>query len=210
MRVRQIRIEFDRALREFERVLDRRGPLILYRERLVPVWLKPSRQLSQSETANRRCICRVSGNRMLIIRARRREHFTRLVALPALHDIIAAQPMVISGKRVGRLGECPFQFGPGDASNQGSDDFLRHFVLDREDARKLAIVVFGPQLRGGFRIDKLGGDPDALGIPPNTAYQQIAHPELAPDLSHVEVRAPITLLSKVIAKTSRSNEVSTI
>src|SRR5215470_18296471 len=38
----------------------------------------------------------------------------------------------------------------------------RDFVLQCEDVFEPAIVTFGPQVNGGFRLDQLGIDPDTL------------------------------------------------
>ena len=64
-------------------------------------------------------------------------------------------------------------------------DAYRHLVLKLEYVVKRAVEMVGLQMRAGNRIDQLSADPHPLARLANRALQNIADPQLAPDLFHI-------------------------
>ena len=89
------------------------------------------------------------------------------------------------------LGLCPV-----DVRDQCGGDRAGEFVLKREHIRELAIVAFGPTVGAGERIDELRGDPHAAVVAAKTAYQHVAHAELASDLPDVDC-LPLVLKARI-------------
>ena len=79
----------------------------------------------------------------------------------------------------------PLAFGGTQFGLDGADDGLRHLVLKREDVGELAVVVLGPNMVAGRRVDQLGGDANAISGLAHAALQHVAHAEVAGDLGHV-------------------------
>src|SRR5215212_8967029 len=58
-------------------------------------------------------------------------------------------------------------------------------VLNNEDVGQLAIVFLGPQIFACFSFDEIGRYPDPVAAAPHSALDNVAHAQLAPDLSQV-------------------------
>ena len=75
--------------------------------------------------------------------------------------------------------------GIGQAHFESADDGLRDFVLDGEDVVELAVVAFGPDLRGAADLDELRGDADAVPGFAHAAFQDVVHGERLTDAANV-------------------------
>ena len=90
--------------------------------------------------------------------------------------------MVVVGRQVvRRLAQGAQQLRPCHMRDQAAADALRDLVLQREHLFAATIVVFGPQLVAGACINEMGRDSQALWVGADAAFEQVAHPEFAPD-----------------------------
>jgi hypothetical protein len=55
----------------------------------------------------------------------------------------------------GRLAQCPTLFGSGESRLESRGHGKRDFVLHNEDIGQLTIITLRPNMRAGFRINKL-------------------------------------------------------
>jgi hypothetical protein len=62
-------------------------------------------------------------------------------------------------------------------------------VLEIENIAGIALETIGPDVRAGAGLNKLPRDAKPIARTPKAALQHIAHPELAPDLTHVDILA---------------------
>jgi hypothetical protein len=62
---------------------------------------------------------------------------------------------------------------------------LGNAVLEVEDIATVALEAISPDVQARGRVDELSGDTKAVAAAPDAALQHIAHPELAPDLTHI-------------------------
>src|SRR5215472_19311277 len=67
----------------------------------------------------------------------------------------------------------------------GSHNLPGDLVLKRKDVGQLAIVTVGPEVLAADGIDQLGGNPYAVAALADAPFQDVAHPEFAPDLTYV-------------------------
>src|SRR5207247_1103769 len=72
-----------------------------------------------------------------------------------------------------------------------ADDADRQLVLDSEDVVERSVVTVRPDVGGGPRVDQLSRDANAVPGSPDTAFEDIAHSQLAPDLLHVHLLASV-------------------
>ena len=70
--------------------------------------------------------------------------------------------------------------GPNDA-----DHPLGYAILEIENVYEIAIELVRPQMRAGFGLDELGRDTQARFRFAHAAFQEVAHTQLAADLSNV-------------------------
>ena len=82
-------------------------------------------------------------------------------------------------RRVRSLDLC--RFGSNDA-----DDAVGDPVLQFENVLERAVIFFSPEMRAGFRLEKLRGDTQAAPRLSHAAFQHIAHAEFASDPPHVD------------------------
>ena len=61
----------------------------------------------------------------------------------------------------------------------GHHDAASQFLLHLEDVFQHPVVLLGPQMIAGERVDQLGGDANAAGRLADAALQQVAHAEFA-------------------------------
>ena len=88
------------------------------------------------------------------------------------------------------LAQGPLLFGAGNRRCNGDRHRFRYFVLYREGVGEVAVVALGPDVLTGLGLDELGGDADAVARFAQTAFEDIAHTQLAPNLFHID-RAPL-------------------
>src|SRR5262245_60724229 len=62
-------------------------------------------------------------------------------------------------------------------------------VVTFAEACHRLVEAFGPNVRATFRRDQLGADPHFRADPTHTAFEHIAHAELAANLANVECLA---------------------
>ena len=77
--------------------------------------------------------------------------------------------------------------GSNDAGRQRPDNALCDLVLDGKNILKPAVVLVGPDVMTGRRVDELSGDAHAIPSLPHAAFEHIAHAKLAADLPNVAV-----------------------
>jgi hypothetical protein len=70
-------------------------------------------------------------------------------------------------------------------SSERRDNRSRHFILDREDVVKLAVISLRPAVGAGQGIDELRGDADATAAAPYATLQYIPHAQVLPDVSNI-------------------------
>ena len=65
---------------------------------------------------------------------------------------------------------------------QSGDDRTGDLVLDGEDVLEVAVEALRPKMKAAGRIDQLGIDPDAIGHPPDAAFEHITYLQVLRDL----------------------------
>src|SRR5215471_7503898 len=80
----------------------------------------------------------------------------------------------------------PSELGIEDGRGDRDRHSLRDIVLHREDVGEIAVIAFSPDVLAGLRLDELPSDTDAIACFTQAAFEDVAHPELAPDLLHVD------------------------
>src|SRR5215472_4092055 len=80
----------------------------------------------------------------------------------------------------------PSELGIEDGRGDRDRHSLRDIVLHREDVGEIAVIAFSPDVLPGLRLDELPSDTDAIACLTQAAFEDVAHPELAPDLLHVD------------------------
>src|SRR5262245_55416363 len=148
-------------------------------------WVEPSNQVGIREGDIGPSIERIEGNGVLkepprLIKGsdvERRPH--RGVDSRGAHEEIVCLP----DRR--RLQQGALQLGLVDIGHQDRNDRSRNLVLDGEDVIQLAVITLSPAMSAGERIDQLRADADAITSTTNTAFEDVAHAELAADLSDV-------------------------
>jgi hypothetical protein len=65
---------------------------------------------------------------------------------------------------------------------EGADDLASDLLLHSKNVLQVALVVLGPEVLVGTRIDELRGDAYAPGVPSHAAFEDVSHPQLARDL----------------------------
>src|SRR5436190_1460800 len=83
------------------------------------------------------------------------------------------------------LQQCALDLGFVNVCGKDRDDRAGHFVLNCEHILQLAVVTFSPTMRSCRRINQLSSDPHTVTGAPDAALQDVAHAQLAPDLSYV-------------------------
>src|SRR5215469_5063262 len=76
--------------------------------------------------------------------------------------------------------------GIGDSRSNSNRHRLADFVLHHEDVGEIAIVALRPDVLAGLGLDQLRRDADAVARFAETAFQDITHPQFAPDLLHID------------------------
>src|SRR5437763_17220487 len=61
-------------------------------------------------------------------------------------------------------------------------------VLDGKDVSQFAVVAIRPQMMASRCLDELCGDANAIAGASHTAFEHVAHAELAPDFADVNRR----------------------
>jgi hypothetical protein len=70
-------------------------------------------------------------------------------------------------------------------NSASADNFARDLVLQFEDVVERAVEAVRPNMRSGRRIDQLACDAHTAHGFAHTAFEDVAHAELAPDLAQV-------------------------
>src|SRR5207302_1638404 len=86
---------------------------------------------------------------------------------------------------VGRLAHSASLLGIGDGPDYGDRDRCGDLVLQYEDFHEITVIAFGPDVLAGFGLDKLRRDADPTAGLAQSAFEDIAHPQFAPDLFHI-------------------------
>ena len=76
-------------------------------------------------------------------------------------------------------------FGIVDVRCDRRDDAARQFLLHLEDVLQHPVVLLGPQVVAGERVDQLAADADALGRLADAAFQHVAHAEFLAHAANV-------------------------
>jgi hypothetical protein len=92
----------------------------------------------------------------------------------------------IGVETVGRLAFGTLDLGFFHRWRDRPDNALSHLVLQIEDVAETTIKPFRPKMCPGGGIDELSRDAHPIGRFANAALQHVTHPELAPDLLHVD------------------------
>src|SRR5439155_14984232 len=73
-------------------------------------------------------------------------------------------------------------FGGKQRERQRAGDASREVVLQRQDARELALEAVGPALGLIANLDESCGDADSRSLPPCAPFEHVVDAEVAPDL----------------------------
>jgi hypothetical protein len=66
-----------------------------------------------------------------------------------------------------------------DMGHEDGNDRPGNFILNSEDVLQLAVVAFYPMVSAGNSIDELSADANAITSATDTAFEDVAHAELA-------------------------------
>ena len=99
--------------------------------------------------------------------------------LRARHELPCAE--IVGGARQGANALGGQQMRLDRGGNAAGD-----LVLHGEDVAELAVVLFGPVMAAGDRIDELRGDAQPVAGAADAAFEHVAHAKLARDLLHVD------------------------
>ena len=97
-----------------------------------------------------------------------------------------AQPGLVRLHVAGTVSPQPLLLAPRQRDRQRADDLLHHFILRREDVRKVAIEPLGPEMPAAAGIDELRRDAHAIAGLADAALEHKAHAQVAPDLLHID------------------------
>ncbi len=97
-----------------------------------------------------------------------------------------AQIEVIGVEIVGMLSPGAFDLRALQAGLDDADDLVGDLVLQVENVFQRAVVAVGPQMRPGRGLDQLRRDAHPVARLAHASFQDIAHAELTPDLSHID------------------------
>ena len=101
--------------------------------------------------------------------------------------VTTAQDVFICREAAGRLGKDALLLEPGELGSGGTDDAPRNIVLHRENVLELRVVGFRPEVPASFGIRQFNIDANAIARPADTASEEIARIEHAPDLGRCDV-----------------------
>ena len=86
----------------------------------------------------------------------------------------------------GRARKCANAFRGQQARLDRADDAAGDLILDCKDVAEFAVVLLGPMMSAGHRVDQLGADAQPLAGPAHAAFEHIANAELACDLPDID------------------------
>src|SRR5829696_455356 len=104
----------------------------------------------------------------------------------------AAQEVVIGIQALGRLMPGPFDFGLFQLGSDRANDTRSYLILQGEYIPEFTFESVRPEMRAGSRIDKLTGDAHLAACFTDAAFQDVAHPELTPDVLHIDESAVVS------------------
>lgn len=111
------------------------------------------------------------------------------VLAPAPAFVPRAEVALVGVQVVDRtLGEPPVVFRR-EPQLEGIDDDGGETLLHREDVVDGAVVGVGPDMIVRARIDQLSRNPQPVSGPANTAFEEVAHSQLAGNRLHILRRA---------------------
>jgi hypothetical protein len=99
---------------------------------------------------------------------------------------LGTQIEVVSVEVFRALASGALDFRLAEVGFDGADDVEGQFILQFEDVAQRAVVALGPDMRAGFSFDQLRSDADPVAGPAQTAFENIAHAQLAAGLLHVD------------------------
>ena len=108
------------------------------------------------------------------------------VAAPFLEARQRAHAGQVRVKAFGRPGPRAGDLGLPQLRDERPHDAVRHAILQLEQVVDPALEALGPQMRGSLRIDQLARDADPAAGPAHAAFEDVARPEVAADLLHVD------------------------
>src|SRR3954470_8707879 len=75
----------------------------------------------------------------------------------------------------------PRRFGCDQFAIERDCNLAGYLILQREQVVSVMVEPLGPYMHVRFRVDQLSVDPDLPSDAPNTAFQDVAHIQLAAD-----------------------------
>src|ERR1022692_5110861 len=111
-----------------------------------------------------------------------------LLTVPVLpnQELAAAKKIVVSIDIVRPAVGEPRIFGWAECHFERVDDPARDVVLDFEDVRQVPVVALGPEVPACYSVDELAGNPDPITCLTHTAFEHVAHAEVAAYLLRVD------------------------
>src|SRR5205085_10646372 len=121
-----------------------------------------------------------------IARAVERARLRHSLARTLGEGFARAQPRLVGLHIAGAAAAQPPLLARGERNRQRADNLLDHFVLRRKDIGAIAIEPLRPEMPPAAAIDKLRGDAHPVARLADAAFEHEAHPEIAPDLLHLD------------------------
>jgi hypothetical protein len=91
------------------------------------------------------------------------------------------QPEVVGPHALGRLALCQGQLVALKPAGERPHNAPAQLILDLKDIAKLSVIVLGPEMDIGRRIDQLRRDPDSILRPAKAALDDVAYAQFASD-----------------------------
>src|SRR5215475_1652929 len=111
--------------------------------------------------------------------AKQTQRFVVRNSRPLVDVCHSAQEIVVSIKALGRFALCALDLGLLQLWSYFTHDACRHLVLQIENVLKSAVKALCPQMRTRGSVDELCGYTNAIGGFAHTAFEDIAHAQVA-------------------------------
>ena len=121
--------------------------------------------------------------------------------------VAATQYVFIGGKAAGGLGEDALLLEAREFGSGGTNDTSRYIVLHGKDILELRVVGFRPEVTPGLGIGQFDIDTNAIAGPADTALEEIARIEHAPDLGRCDI-APLELKARRFGRNQQVREAA--